>query len=136
MNDDCYKSVTISNYVRVRDADEFENIVNRLITSTESAIVLRRGNTYAFSMYGTILGLQPEDPFDTTIELDCTVEDAYYAFKEVIDPRDILTITEVGHEGLTSYFAETVAISHNDINYINLKDSTKIIVDQHMRKRL
>lgn len=135
MNEDCYKSVTISNYVRVRDADEFEDIVDRLITSTESAMVLRRGNTYAFSMYGTILGLQPKDPFNAPIEPDCSVEDVYYAFKEVIDPRDIMTITEVGHEGLISYFAETVAISRNDINYINLKESTARIM-QNMRKRL
>lgn len=122
-----YMGFTRTNYFSVTDADKLREIVNRFIWDDSDSFLEEGYGGYAFGCYGTIDGLRKptldDDDDSEDYDDDYNVDDVYEALQEIVAPGDAIIITEVGYEKLRYLVGDTVVITRDAIEYINLRSA-------------
>ena len=121
-----YMGFTRTNYFSVTDAEKLRDIVDRIIWDNSGSFLEEGYGGYVFGCYGSINGLRnpkQEDCDSEDYDDDYNADDVYEALQEIVAPGDAIIITEVGYEKLRYLVGDTVVITRDAIEYINLRSA-------------
>lgn len=121
-----YMGFTRTNYFSVTDAEKLRDIVGRIIWDNSGSFLEEGHGGYVFGCYGSVIGLRKskqEDCDNEDSDDDYNADSVYEALQEIVAPGDAIIITEVGYEKLRYLVGDTVVITHDAIEYINLRSA-------------
>lgn len=121
-----YMGFTRTNYFSVTDAEKLRDIVGRIIWDNSGSFLEEGHGGYVFGCYGSVIGLRnpkQEDCDNEDSDDDYNADSVYEALQEIVAPGDAIIITEVGYEKLRYLVGDTVVITRDAIEYINLRSA-------------
>lgn len=121
-----YMGFTRTNYFSVTDAEKLRDIVGRIIWDNSGSFLEEGHGGYVFGCYGYVFGLRKskqEDCDNEDSDDDYNADSVYEALQEIVAPGDAIIITEVGYEKLRYLVGDTVVITRDAIEYINLRSA-------------
>ena len=115
---------TRTNYFRVKDEKSFLEIMDRAVSDSDSIEVWEEadendGKVFAFGLFGSIIGLRPQDANKGDAPLE---RGEFFAkLQTVVEDGDAIIFTEAGHENLRYIGAWATVITSSDIKYVSLE---------------
>lgn len=119
-----YSGVLRTNYFRVFDEDQFEDLMDKVevddARGLEVTSVLDKDGErlYRFGGYGAIIGIPDasgnfgDDAYDNFLQ----------ALQNYVAVDDAIIIMEIGHEKLNDVYASATIVTCDDTDFIDLQD--------------